>query len=269
MPEVTKGELDMIASVADTGTAEANESSFLRRSGRLTKTQAAPVVETPLSKEDTAQAAIMPNPARRIAAMKSKVTTTAGRKISAKVELSIEAKTLIITGLTGDDIAMADTQKFSEAIATKATKIISSAGRNSSTNRQNTPIAVEQVTRSNTGDSDAEMSGVIDDTNDSDFVPELTLSDKVTSGLPSHTRLGGALPASPPASDDVSSPSKKRKTNRSDSEIGSPKKRSKSPKKSAKAKPSAEEQLIVRPKRPSPHGKPLVWAEVSLIIFSS
>lgn len=276
MPEVTKGEMDMIFSVADTGIAEVNESGFLRRSGRLAKTQAAPTADTPLSKEDTIQATIMPNPARRIAAMKSKVTTMAGRKVSATVNLSTGTKTLIITGLTREDVLMDDAPKFSDATATKATNVVNSIGRNASVARQNPAVTQnnqsaasdEEITHSNTDDFADEMSSAIDDTHDSDFVPEVTLSDNVVPGLLSHPALGGALPASPPASDDASSQSKKRNTDSSDSEIGSPKKRSKSGKNTVGAKASDDKQLTIRSKGPSPHGKPLVWAEVSFYHLS-
>lgn len=245
----------MVSSVADAEVVEVNESSSLRRSGRLIK----------------------PIPTRRTAAMKSKLTTTAGRNISARVDLSIGTKTLIITGLTGDHIPMADTPNFSETTATEATKTLNSAGRNSAgrpITAKSTSVAVqqhgsaasdEQLTHSDTSDSDEEMSTVIDDAHDSDFVPEATLSKNVSSG---HNPMGGALPDSPPASDDASSSSKKRKADSSPSDIASSKKRSKSVKKSAKAKPEDEDQLIVRPKGPAPHGNPSVWSEVSFIIFS-
>lgn len=275
MQEVTKEELNMISSVADIGTDQVNESTFLRRSGRLTKSQAVPVVGTLPLKAQIPEAASTPKPSRRIAAMKTKVMSAT----PATETLSTAAKTPITTGSTDHEASMADTQKSSKEIATKDTKITKSTGRKSSAKRQNPSISAESTpavtqqqdsavhdearTPPNTDNVDEEVSSAIEDAHDTDFVPD------VTSGMHSLPPLGGALPASPPSSNDAPSPSNKRKSDSSNSEDGPSAKRSNSKKTPSKAKPSQGAELTIINKGPLPHGTPLVWAEVILTIFPS
>lgn len=106
-----------------------------------------------------------------------------------------------------------------------------------------------------------EANGTTDDAQDGNFVPDVTLSDHATSGLPSLPPLGGVLPPSPPSSDAASSPSKKRKSGDSDLESGPRVKRSNSGKNPSRTKSARLKEVKLR-EVPPPHGRPLVWAEV-------
>ena len=281
MQQVTKEELDMISSVADIGTDEVNESSFLRRSGRLTKSQPAPIVESLSPREGTPEAAITPKPARQIAAMKGKGMTPTDRKSPAKGKLSIAAKTAVTTGSTTQETSMDITPKSSSEVATKETTVAKSTGRTSSVNGQNPSNAVKSKaaiarqqdsaasskakTSPNTDDVDEEMSGAVDDAHDDDFIPDVAPLETATSGMLSLPPLGGAIPASPPSSDDALSPSKKRKSDGNNSKDGPSAKRSNTEKQPSKAKSSQDKESKPIPQGPLPHGRPLVWAEVSSI----
>ena len=270
--ELTKEELDMIASVADVGMDQINESSFLRRSGRLTKTQTAAPNQTSPRIEDLPEVANMPKSWRRIVTMKAKAITSVSRKTPAKVRRLIAAETAIHTGSTSQEAPTADGPEFLPKVATRKTEVAKPTGRKSLGKRQNPSNVVESMsevtgqletaassqttTHSNTDDVYMEASSAIDDPRDADFVPDVTPTDESASGMLSPHPLGGELPVSPPASPDGLSLSKKRKSDVFDSHDEQPKKRS-TPKKASQMK-----VLPQKKQGPPAHGRPLVWAEV-------
>ena len=145
MQGTTKDEMDMISSVADTGIDEAKESIFLRRSGRLTESRAAPVAEALPPEEDTHQAAITPKPSRRVTARRKEVKNKTDRKTPAKLQPSIAAEKNDTTRSTGHAIPTAVSPNSSWDAVTKGTKVAQSTGRKFPVKRRDPSNAVKSA----------------------------------------------------------------------------------------------------------------------------
>ena len=151
MQGTTKDEMDMISSVADTGIDEAEESIFLRRSGRLTESRAAPVAEALPPEEDTHQAAITPKPSRRVTAGRKEVKTKTDRKTPAKLQPSIAAPVAEAPPLEEDTHEAAITPKPSRQVTARKRKVKTKTDRKTPAKLQPSIAAEKNDTTRSTG----------------------------------------------------------------------------------------------------------------------